>query len=81
MPLGSGRASSARLADTPWALNSHVSGAWLRGPQARLPVATTASIDRALERGGITMRGYDRVLRVNCTGQRQTFLCPGSRAH
>ena len=27
----------------------------------------TASIDRALERGGITMRGYDRVLRLGWT--------------
>jgi magnesium chelatase family protein len=27
----------------------------------------TASLDRALERGGITMRGYDRVLRVAWT--------------
>ena len=27
----------------------------------------TASIDRALERGGITMRGYDRVLRLAWT--------------
>jgi len=59
--------TAARLADTPWTLNSHVPGAWLRGPAARLPGATTASIDRALERGGITMRGYDRVLRVGWT--------------
>jgi magnesium chelatase family protein len=59
--------AAARLAETPWTLNSHVPGAWLRGPAARLPVATTASIDRALERGGITMRGYDRVLRVGWT--------------
>jgi magnesium chelatase family protein len=57
----------ARLAGTPWTLNSQVPGAWLRGPQARLSVATTASIDRALERGGITMRGYDRVLRLGWT--------------
>jgi len=56
--------AAERLADTPWSLNSHVPGAWLRGQGMRLPVATTASIDRALERGGITMRGYDRVLRV-----------------
>ncbi|TFB63489.1 hypothetical protein E3N86_04760 [Cryobacterium sp. Hz7] len=39
-------------------------GPWLRGPQARLGGAATAILDRALERGGITMRGYDRVLRV-----------------
>jgi magnesium chelatase family protein len=61
-----GRAA-ARLADTPWTLNSHVPGSWLRGASKRLPAATTASIDRALERGGITMRGYDRVLRVGWT--------------
>jgi magnesium chelatase family protein len=60
-------AAAARLASTPWTLNSQVPGAWLRGPAARLPIATTASIDRALERGGITMRGYDRVLRLGWT--------------
>jgi magnesium chelatase family protein len=59
--------TAARLADTPWNLNSHVPGSWLRGPHARLAPAVTASIDRALERGGITMRGYDRVLRVGWT--------------
>lgn len=59
--------ATTRLADTPWRLNSHVPGAWLRGPSARLSSTTTATIDRALERGGITMRGYDRVLRVGWT--------------
>jgi magnesium chelatase family protein len=60
-------AATVRLSKTPWTLNSQVPGAWLRGPSARLSVATTASIDRALERGGITMRGYDRVLRLGWT--------------
>ncbi|MCU1508095.1 MAG: ATP-binding protein [Glaciihabitans sp.] len=60
-------AARERLALTPWTQNSQVPGAWLRGPQARLGSETTASIDRALERGGITMRGYDRVLRVGWT--------------
>jgi len=60
-------AAAERLAATPWSLNSHVPGAWLRGPEARLPASVTASLDRALERGGITMRGYDRVLRVAWT--------------
>ena len=55
------------LAGRSASLRQSVPGAWLRGPAARLPVATTASIDRALERGGITMRGYDRVLRVGWT--------------
>ncbi len=60
-------AAAARLADTPWRLNSEVPGAWLRGPGVRLAPSVTQSIDRALERGGITMRGYDRVLRLAWT--------------
>ena len=59
--------AAARLASTPWSLNSHVPGQWLRGKTMRLAPASTASIDRALERGGITMRGYDRVLRLAWT--------------
>ena len=59
--------AAERLRDTPWSLNSHVPGTWLRGRNARLAPAATASIDRALERGGITMRGYDRVLRLGWT--------------
>jgi magnesium chelatase family protein len=57
-------AAAERLSGTPWRLNAQVSGAWLRGRDRRLPPSTTASIDRALERGGLTMRGYDRVLRL-----------------
>ncbi len=60
-------AASARLASTPWRLNSQVPGAWLRSPGVRLSHPVTASIDRALERGGITMRGYDRILRLAWT--------------
>jgi magnesium chelatase family protein len=60
-------AAAERLAATPWRLNSQVPGSWLRGPAARLGAGVTASIDRALERGGITMRGYDRVLRLAWT--------------
>jgi magnesium chelatase family protein len=60
-------AAAGRLANTPWNLNSQVPGSWLRGPSMRLGQSVTASIDRALERGGITMRGYDRVLRVGWT--------------
>lgn len=60
-------AAAQRLASTPWSLNSHVPGSHLRAKNLRLAPAATASIDRALERGGITMRGYDRVLRVAWT--------------
>lgn len=60
-------AAAERLAGTPWRLNSQVPGAWLRAAGRRLAPSTTASIDRALERGGLTMRGYDRVLRLGWT--------------
>lgn len=60
-------AARARLASTPWKLNSQVPGAWLRSPGIRLANPVSASIDRALERGGITMRGYDRILRLAWT--------------
>ena len=66
--------AGARLASTPWSLNSQVPGTWLRSAGMRLGPTTTASIDRALERGGITMRGYDRVLRLRKT-HFQRFFC------
>ena len=57
-------ASAARLAGTPWRTNAQVPGAWLRERSMRLPRGATAVLDRALERGAITMRGYDRTLRL-----------------
>ena len=60
-------AARERLRDTPWTLNSQVPGSWLRGGGAALGRGTTAALDRALERGGLTMRGYDRVLRLSWT--------------
>lgn len=56
--------AAARLAETPWTVNSEVTGDWLRGPRLRLPAEDTAVIDRALSRGVLTMRGYDRTLRL-----------------
>ena len=61
------RVAAARLAATPWKTNAEVPGAWLRSGTRRLPSFVTESIDRALERGSLTMRGYDRVLRVAWT--------------
>lgn len=53
-----------RLRDTSWTLNVQVPGSWLRdGPHAP-PPAVRRALDAALERGAITLRGYDRVLRV-----------------
>lgn len=62
------RATAAdRLRSTPWRLNAQVAGAWLRSPVGAPARGATAGLDRALERGGITMRGYDRVLRLAWT--------------
>ncbi|MFB2555001.1 YifB family Mg chelatase-like AAA ATPase [Herbiconiux liangxiaofengii] len=56
-----------RLAATAWKTNSEVPGVWFRSAKRRLAPAVSAPIDRALERGSLTMRGYDRVLRVAWT--------------
>ena len=56
-----------RWAEEPWALNSHVPGSSLRRGRWRLPSSTTADLDRALDRGSLTLRGYDRVLRLGWT--------------
>ena len=58
-----------RWAGTPWRRNSQVPGSWLRGLDGgiALPRSVTGTLDRALERGAITMRGYDRTLRVAWT--------------
>lgn len=55
--------SLGRLAETPWTTNGEVSGSYLRR-QLRLPKQTTASLDAALDRNLLSMRGYDRCLRV-----------------
>lgn len=53
-----------RLAGSPWRINAEVPGGWLReGPQAPAP-AVRRPLDAALNRGALTLRGYDRVLRV-----------------
>ncbi len=59
-------AAAARLAGTGWSLNGDVPGPWLRrrlGGDRRL----TAELDRAMERGVLTMRSADRVLRLAWT--------------
>lgn len=50
-----------------WQLNSQVPGPVLRRTPWRLPSATTAALDRALDLGQVTLRGYDRVLRLAWT--------------
>jgi magnesium chelatase family protein len=49
-----------------WSCNGQVPGSWLRGPLRASP-RVTADLDRALDRGLLSIRGYDRVLRVAWT--------------
>jgi len=55
-----------RLRGTPWHVNGEVAGSWLR-TALRLPGSSTEEIDQALEEGNLSIRGYDRVLRVAWT--------------
>ncbi|ALX66897.1 YifB family Mg chelatase-like AAA ATPase [Microbacterium sp. XT11] len=61
------RRAAERLKGTPWARNAEVPGSWLRQPSQRVDAAARAPLDRALERGALTLRGYDRVLRLAWT--------------
>lgn len=61
-----GRAAD-RWVRTPWRRNADVPGTWLRQGEFRLESAVRAPLDRALERGALTLRGYDRVLRLAWT--------------
>ena len=61
------RVQAARdIALTRWGgtCNARVPGTQLRSAGFRLPRAVTPAIDESLQRGGITMRGYDRALRL-----------------
>ncbi|MFI2208170.1 ATP-binding protein [Streptomyces sp. NPDC020141] len=58
--------AAARLRDTPWNLNSEVPGHELRTRWSVDPGAL-ATAERDLERGLLTARGLDRVLRVAWT--------------
>lgn len=52
-----------RLAGTPWLINSQVPGSYLRKTLITDPNAT-AMLDKAMQRGDLSMRGYDRCLRM-----------------
>lgn len=60
------RRQAERYADCRWRLNAEAPGAWLRDHFVLRPAALS-DLDRALDTGRITMRGYDRVLRVATT--------------
>ncbi|TPW75437.1 YifB family Mg chelatase-like AAA ATPase [Schumannella soli] len=56
-----------RLANTPWRRNVELPGTWLRSGDGVPAAGATAPLERALERGVLSMRGYDRVLRLAWT--------------
>ncbi|MEU8589622.1 ATP-binding protein [Streptomyces sp. NPDC048664] len=58
--------AAARLAGTPWRTNSEVPGRELRG-HWRAASGALEEAERSLERGVLTARGLDRVLRVAWT--------------
>ncbi|WP_309129144.1 YifB family Mg chelatase-like AAA ATPase [Microbacterium sp.] len=60
-------AAEERWRHSPWQLNGEVPGARLRQGALRLPPAVRGPLDRALERGVLTLRAYDRVLRLAWT--------------
>ncbi|MBM7505039.1 YifB family Mg chelatase-like AAA ATPase [Agromyces aurantiacus] len=61
-------AAAERLAGTPWRTNAEIPGPWLRGEGGLHPGGrATRALDHALERGAVTMRGYDRVLKAAWT--------------
>lgn len=55
--------AEARLAGTPWRTNSQVPGSYLR---KHFPLSSLVGerLDKALDQGRISMRGFDRCLRV-----------------
>ena len=52
-----------RLRDTPWSVNAHVPGSYLRR-HLRLDGEVAKPLNLALDRGKLSMRGYDRCLRL-----------------
>lgn len=64
---GAREIAAQRWQRTPWRVNADVPGERLRQGSLRLPAAVRAPLDRALERGRVTLRAYDRVLRIAWT--------------
>lgn len=59
--------TARRLAGTPWRLNAQVPGSWLRGPDSGTDPRLVSRLMEALERGVLSLRGVDRVLRLAWT--------------
>jgi magnesium chelatase family protein len=65
--LAARRRAAVRLEGTPWSINAEVPGGWLRHPEHELAANARAPLEAALERGVVTLRGHDRVLRLAWT--------------
>ncbi|WP_172120941.1 YifB family Mg chelatase-like AAA ATPase [Actinomyces faecalis] len=59
--------AARRLEGTPWRLMSQVPGSWLRSPRSGTDRAGVGMLMDALDRGDLTLRGVDRVLRLAWT--------------
>jgi magnesium chelatase family protein len=59
--------AAARWRGRPFGVNAEVPGSVLRTPPFRLPAKVTAQLTAGVERGTLSARGYDRVLRVAWT--------------
>ena len=55
--------ASRRLSGTPWVVNAHVPGSYLRR-HLRLDSEIARPLNLALDRGKLSMRGYDRCVRL-----------------
>jgi magnesium chelatase family protein len=55
--------SKRRLKGTPWSINSQIPGSFLR-KHLRVDASATSMLDKSLEIGNLSMRGYDRCLRM-----------------
>jgi magnesium chelatase family protein len=60
-------AAAARWAAHGWRTNADVPGPHLRRPPWRLPARDTAGLRQSLDRGGLSARGFDRVIRLAWT--------------
>ena len=60
-------AATARWSADGWRVNAEVPGPQLRRPPWRLPAADTAALRTSLDRGVLSARGFDRVLRLAWT--------------
>ena len=60
-------AAVERWAATPWRVNGEVPGAALRSPAWRPARTVLAAVEGYLQRGQLSARGFDRVLRLAWT--------------